>query len=329
MLRAAELDALTRHHDGAAFGALVLAGGRNLARDLDHLGRGAGRLAGAGRGAEHDPTVFGTDRVGLDHAGIVDHGIDHRPRGRGGQLDAAPVGAELAAIAHQRFERLAGLHVLHGACDLVVDRERDQPVAVEIEREGIAGRQAHGAERRRDGAGIAHARRHQGREAARGGGDVSQIDDGGVRQARNVEVVLARHEVFIADVVGGGEEAGRVDARMGPEQNAVAIDDEDAAVGRQGAVEERRPLPADHAVERGRGAVGLIEGGGLAAADIEGLPIDDGVLAGLVDGDCGGALALDGGAAPHYGTAIGTGDCQTDPNGHQRGAREHQHPAAA
>ena len=55
--------------------------------------------------------------------------------------------------------------------DLVVDRERDQLVAVDVEREAVAGGERHGAERRGDGAGVAHARRHQRREAAAGRGD--------------------------------------------------------------------------------------------------------------------------------------------------------------
>ena len=42
--------------------------------------------------------------------------------------------------------------------------------------------------------------------------------------------------------------------RAGPEQDAVAIDDEDAAVGSQRAHDLRRPEPAGHAVERDRGA---------------------------------------------------------------------------
>jgi hypothetical protein len=71
-----------------------------------------------------------------------------------------------AVIADERRQGPSGGDVDHPGGDLVAERERDQPVAVEIEGEGVAGRQADGAERRRDGAGNAHAWRHQARKAA-------------------------------------------------------------------------------------------------------------------------------------------------------------------
>ena len=92
---------------------------------------------------------------------------------------------------------------------------------------------ADGAERGGDGAGVAHARRDQRREAAARRGDPAVVDDRGVRPARDVEVVAAGHEVGVLDVVGGGEEARGVDHGAGAEQDAVAVDEEDAAVGGQ------------------------------------------------------------------------------------------------
>src|SRR5215469_9372842 len=50
-------------------------------------------------------------------------------------------------------------------------------------------------------------------------------------------------------------------------------------------IEERWSLPADHAVERDRRVVRLIEGRVLATAEVERLPVDDEVLACLVDRD--------------------------------------------
>jgi hypothetical protein len=152
------------------------------------------------------------------------------------------------------------------------------------------------------------------------GGDPSEIDDRGGGISRDVEIVVPGHEAgevallvavdrsgLGADVAGGGEESRSVDARMGAEQDAVAVDDEDAAIGGQGAVDQRGSLPADDAVERGRGAVRLIERRGLAGPDIERGPIDDGILARLIDDHHPGALALDAGGAAHHGAAIGAG----------------------
>jgi hypothetical protein len=95
--------------------------------------RRARELAAAGRGAEHDHAVAVADRVGLDHAAGVDDGIDHVPCGRRRQLDPCAVGSDLALVADERFERLAGGDVDHLGSDLVVDRERDQLVAVQVE----------------------------------------------------------------------------------------------------------------------------------------------------------------------------------------------------
>src|SRR5262249_12635257 len=192
--------------------------------DLDGLRRSVRRFAGAGRRAEHDYAVAPADRVGLDHAAGVDHGVDHHSRRSGAELDASAVRSDLALVAYQRLERLAGRDVDHLRGDLVADGERDQLVAVEVEGEAVAGGERHGAERRGDGAGVSHAGRDQGGKAAARGGDAPLIDDGGIRPARNVEIVPPGHEVAVADVVGGGEEARGVHHGRWAEQNAVAVD---------------------------------------------------------------------------------------------------------
>jgi hypothetical protein len=66
-------------------------------------------------------------------------------------------------------------------------------------------------------------------------------------------------------------------------------------------------LPADHAVERDRGAVRLIEGARLAPADIERRPVDDRVLAGLGDRDRFRPRSRNGRGPPNHSPAIGTG----------------------
>jgi hypothetical protein len=80
-----------------------------------------------------------------------------------------------------------------------------------------------------------HSGRDQRGEAADGRGDAALIDDRGIRPARNVEVVAAGHEVGVLDVVGGGEKARGIHHRARAEQDAVAVDQEDAAVGGQAA----------------------------------------------------------------------------------------------
>ena len=120
--RARELDVLAGDQDLAALRSLLLARRRQRAGHLDGLGRRARRLACPGRGAEHDHAVAVADRIGLDHAAVVDDGVDHGARRRGGQLDPAAIGSDLAVVGDQRLERLAGRDVDHLRGDLVVDR---------------------------------------------------------------------------------------------------------------------------------------------------------------------------------------------------------------
>ena len=249
------------------------------------------------------------DRVGPDHASGVDDRIDHGPRGGGGELDAAAVGAERAvpAVADQRFERPAAGDVDDLGRDLVADRERDQLVAVHVEREAVAGGERHRAERGGDGPGVAHARRDQRGKAAARRRDRSPVDDRRIRPARNVEIVPPGHEVGVLDVVGGGEEARGVHHAAGAEQDAVAVDDEDAAVGGQRAHDLRRAEAAGHAVERDRRAARLVEAHALVGADVERVPVDDRAAGRLVDDHRRAALALDGGGAADHRPAFGTG----------------------
>jgi len=65
------------------------------------------------------------------------------------------------------------------------------------------------------------------------------------------------------------EEARRVHHGAGAEQDAVAVDDEHAAVRRQRAEDLRRAEAASHAVEHDRRGAGLIEAHALVDADIE------------------------------------------------------------
>src|SRR5262249_21206020 len=215
----------------------LLARPARRAGDLAGRGGGARRLGCPGGGAEHDHAVAPADRVGRDHAAGVDDGIDYGACRRGGELDPSAVGSDFALVAHQRLERLAGRDVAHLRGDLVADGERDQLVAVEVQRETGAGYERHGAERRGDGAGVAHAGPDQ---AAGGGGDPPLIDDRRIRRAGDVEIISAGHEVRVFDVVGGGEEARRVHHGVGTEQDAVAVDDEYPAVRRQRAEDLRR-----------------------------------------------------------------------------------------
>ena len=114
------------------------------------------------------------------------------------------------------------------------------------------------------------------------------------------------HELTNHERVGGGEETRRVHHGRGAEQDAVAVDEEDAAVRRQRAEDFRGAQPADHAVEHDRRATRLIELHALFDADVERIPVDDGAVARLIDRHRRAALALDRGGAADHRAALGS-----------------------
>ena len=245
------------------------------------------------RGAENDLAVLHADRVGLDDALGVDDRVHHLACRRRGELNYAAIGLERSLVLDQRIERLAGLNVPDGAGDLVADIQCQKLVAIEVEGEAVGSGQTDLAETGADGAGVAHARRHQGGEAAGGRRDVAGIDDRGIGLARLAEDVAAGHEVVVLDVVRGRHQPADIDHRMRSEQDAIRVDEEDVAVGLEGAVDLRGSEAAGDPVERDRTGARLDEPGCLASADIEALPVDDGLVGRLVDGEVRRAFAGD------------------------------------
>jgi len=126
--------------------------------------------------------------------------------------------------------------------------------------------------------------------AAQGGGDGPLVLDETRLDPRG-KVVSTREEILVAQVQGGGDEAIDVDPRPWSEEDAVGIDEEDPAVGLEGA-EDRRGVLADDAVQNGAEAVLLDEAGQFVRADGESLPVDDAV--GTVGHRQGVALVLEG-----------------------------------
>ncbi len=92
------------------------------------------------------------------------------------------------------------------------------------------------------------------------------------------EVEFAGEEVFVAQVEGGGDKPGDIDAGALADQDAGRVDEEDFAVGGQGA-QQLRGVGADDAVEHGAGGGLLDEAGGFVRVDAETLPVDDRIRA--------------------------------------------------
>ena len=137
-----------------------------------------------------------------------------------------------------------------------------------------------------------------------------------------LEVEAPGHEVFVADVAGRREEARRVDDRAGAEDDAVAVDDEHLAVGIEAAEDLARPHPADDAVERDRIRIRLDERRLLADADVEHVPVDDGLVAVLIDRDVGGARIVDLRRAADHDAALRPGERGRDRHQRRRDEQE-------
>src|SRR5262249_38331365 len=84
------------------------------------------------------------------------------------------------------------------------------------------------------------------------------------------------------DVERRGHEAANVDLGTAAKQDAVLIDEIDPAVRAQRA-EYLTRVGLEYLVERERVRAGLHEPDGRVLADVETLPVEDGVVGGLVD----------------------------------------------
>ena len=220
--------------------------------------------------------------MGLGGDDLALHGNhvgDEIRRGSGGENYRAA--ADLTVVDHQGFHRLAALADGSGD-DIAVHRERHQPIAGEVQGEDVGGAQRHRTELGRDQAGVGHRRSDQADQAAGGSGDASLIDDLRVGVARLVEGRLARRDVRIRRVTGGGDQRTDIHRRAFAKQDAVAVDQHYLAVGQQAAENLRRIVAAD-AVHRDRGGSRLDELGRLPRSDVEALPIDDDDLGRLID----------------------------------------------
>ena len=190
--------------------------------------------------------------------------------GLGSQQDLAAGGLDGPAVADQRVDR----GFLDGEGDRAADVQRD--LAAGAEEDGATG----GGEI----AFVDDLRGDHGDDAAPAvghGDDVALVADTGLASTR--EDVVAGKEVRVGQGEGRRHEAADVDSGRGREQDAVGVEQEDLAVGREVALEDRG-IGADDAVEGDGGGRGLDEADGLAGGDVEAPPLDDGPGGGLGDG---------------------------------------------
>ena len=228
-----------------------------------------------------DGAVVVLNGLRLDHASVVDRVGEQASHRLRGHQHIAAVGFDQAAVFHQRIDRP------------LIDRHVQQLVACHVERDGVACCQCNRAKLGRNHTLVADVRAQQGHIATVADADRSLINDRA--RAGAGKLVVARHEVGIGDVHGGSHQATHIDRCALPKQDAVGVDEEHLAVGRQVAQDVGR-IGANDAVERHRTAAGLHELHGLAGLNAEALPVDGHVRRGLVNRHVGWRAA-NGGAA--------------------------------
>ena len=163
----------------------------------------------------------------------------------------------------------------------------------QLHRQCIAGGQRDHTEVGLDAPGIADARPEQRDIAAVRCVNRTVIADGASSVAR--EMVIASHKVAVADIARGRDQRADVDRGAAAEHDPVGIDQEDLAVGTEIAQDHGR-IGTENAVERHRLAARLHKAHAVASANVEALPVDHHVGAGLVDQHAGGG-GIDLGAA--------------------------------
>ncbi len=268
--------------------AAGLAGGRGLAgrRQVDvpafkddlaalsgrAVGQQPSRLAhhAAVATVQHDLAAAAFQSCRLDRAAVVHHRVQQHVAATRRQVDLAVGCRDQAGVFHQ------GVH------DAAADRHRHQAGVVQLQGNLVRSRQHGLARRRGDGAAVFHLSAGQHDVAARRGRQATLVDDLGVGAA-SAKFVAARHEIGVAEVLGGGQQARHVHLCILAEQDSVRVQDDHLAVGLQ-ASQDLRTAGPHHPVQRHRAAVGLDETHGVLRTDVEALPLRDQFLRLLLDG---------------------------------------------
>ncbi len=252
----------------------------------------AGHRHLAGIAIQHDGAAF------VAHAGRLHQpaGVDDVAHGRIGGLGAhqhpPALGDDAPGVVDDR-PAVGGQGL-----DAVAHLERQQAVAMQVQRKGGATGQHHLAQLGGDHPVVAHRLAGQHRIATLHGVDLPLVDQRRTRLGRPRELVAARQEVFVGDALRGAQEALRRDLPALAHEHAIGVEQPDLAVGQQRAVDQRGLL-AGHTVECDGRSVGLDELHRLPRADRELAPVDDGLVRLLGDGGDAGAV-LDAGTAGHH-----------------------------
>ena len=226
----------------------------------------------AGTGGQQQDAAFlaGGQSLRLDQAGMVDGRAGEVPRRGRRQQHFATRRPDRPAIGDERIHR-----------PLLQDEPDDAP---EGKRDLAGGREPDAALGGRNRPLVQDLGRDHDHEAAVAVGlrhDIALVDDRGGRGSG--QGVTAGHEVGIGHRQRRGDQPADVHLRGRGEEDAVGVEEEDPAVGREGALDDRG-VGAHHAVEQDGTSRGLLEVDRMAGADGEALPADRGAVRALAHG---------------------------------------------
>ena len=200
----------------------------------------------------------------------------------GGEDHGAAIGLDQLLVGRQRVDRR------------LVDREADEGIARELQRDLIPRAQGDGAEPGRDYAFVDHLRREQCDVSPVRRPDRPPVDDRS-RAATVAERVATGEEIGIREAERRGHDPAHVDLGALTEEHAVRVQHEHLAVGGQPAQDDRGVLPEDP-VQRDGARVGLTKNDRFGGADAEALPVDGKARARLLDRERVAGLADDAAA---------------------------------
>ena len=219
---------------------------------------------------DHHPTLAHADAARLHDAADIEYRIRKRPPCRSAQVHRAAIGLDAA----QLLQAIAGFRR--------IGLEEDQAVAFDVDQHVVGCCHADAPAGGFDAAAVGDRGCDQ-RHGAAMGGDAALVDHGATgKVAVTGQVDAPGQEVAVGQAQAGRQQAAHVDARPGPEHHAIGVDQVDPAVGLH-LPQDGAGVVADDSVEQGGGGRGLDDLHPLAGADGKALPVDDRLVAALVD----------------------------------------------
>ena len=241
-----------------------------------------------------------------------------------GREDDEPAGGLHRVAVFDQRGKFAGLHAHVG-----------QPGAFKLQFIGFASGQRHGAFFGKDHALVAHLGGQQRNVAIHSGLELAFIQDG-AGAALLHDAQLARQKVSVRQFAGRRHQRPHIHLRAAPKEHTGAVEQKHLPIGRELA-KDGTGVAAQHPVQRHGAGIGLDKVDLRRRADVEGLPVDNRLLAGLGHVHAVGGLRNAGATCGHLsarGQGVGCGHRWRGRCGHgitrsTQGTHQPQHQAGS